>query len=63
MILEGFKSVYPMQCTRLMIYCGMAVMRMEMLVISRRKMKALTEYGDNDTDFYDSCWTTAGYMY
>jgi hypothetical protein len=48
---EGFKSVHPVHCIRLMICCGMAVKRMTMLGISRRKMKALAECGDTDTDW------------
>ena len=51
MIVKDFKSVYPMQCMRLMIFCGMTMMKMEMLGISRRKMKELPEYGDSDTDW------------
>ena len=35
-------AVYPMQWTRLMICCGMAVKRMGMLGVSVRRMKALT---------------------
>ena len=37
--MKGFNS---MQWTGLMIYCGMAVKRMEMLGMSVKKMKALT---------------------
>ena len=35
----------------MMICCGMAVKRMEMLGVSVRKMKALTEGGDRDSDW------------
>jgi hypothetical protein len=35
----------------MMICCGMAVKRMGMLGVSVRKMKALTEGGDSDTDW------------
>jgi len=49
--MKGFKSVYPMHCMRLIICCGTVVMRMGMLGISMRKMKTLTEYGDNDNDW------------
>lgn len=51
MTMKGFKSVYPMHCMRLIICCGTVVMRMGMLGISMRKMKTLTEYGDNDNDW------------
>ena len=34
----------------MIICCGMIVKRMGMLGVSVRKMKALTEDGDNDTD-------------
>jgi len=34
-----------------MICCGMTMMRMEILGISRRKMKELPENGDSDTDW------------
>ena len=33
----------------MIIYCGMAVKRMEMLGVSVRKIKALIVGGDNDT--------------
>jgi hypothetical protein len=43
-------AVYPVQWVNLMIiYCGMAVKRLEMLGVSVRKIKALTEGGDIDT--------------
>jgi hypothetical protein len=51
MTVKGFKSVYPMQCMRLIICCGMAVMRLGMFGISMRKKKAMTGYEDNDTDW------------
>ena len=35
----------------MMIYCGMAVKRIEMLAVSVRKKKALTVNGDNDADW------------
>jgi hypothetical protein len=35
-------AVYPVQCMRMTIRCGMAVRRMVMLRVSVRKMKALT---------------------
>jgi hypothetical protein len=35
-----------------MICCGMAGKRMGMLGVSVRKMKAVTEDGDSDTDWY-----------
>jgi hypothetical protein len=45
-------AVYPMQWVKLMIiYCGMAVKGMEILGVSARKTKALTECRDNDTDW------------
>ena len=46
-------AVYPMKWVKLMIvYCGMAVKRMEILGVSVRKIKAHTEGRDNDTDWY-----------
>jgi hypothetical protein len=45
-------AVYPVQWVKLLImYCGMAVKRMEMLGVSVRNIKALTEGRDNDTDW------------
>ena len=35
----------------MMICCGMAVKRMGMLRVSVKKMKALSEVGDSDTDW------------
>jgi len=35
----------------MMVHCAMAMMRMGMLGVSARKMKALTEKGDSDTDW------------
>jgi hypothetical protein len=35
----------------MMICCGMAVKRMGMLRVSVKKMKALSEDGDSDTDW------------
>jgi len=35
----------------MMICCGMAVKRMGMLRMSVRKMKALSEEGDSDSDW------------
>jgi hypothetical protein len=35
----------------MMVCCATAVMRMGMLGVSARKMKALTEEGDSDTDW------------
>jgi hypothetical protein len=40
-----------MECMRLMKCCGMAVKRMGKLEASVRQKKALTEYGENDTDW------------
>jgi hypothetical protein len=51
MTVKGFKSVYPIQCMRLMTCCGMAVMRMGIFGISMRKTKAKTEYEDNDNNW------------
>jgi hypothetical protein len=36
---------------RMMICFGIAVIRIGILGISRRQMKGLAEYGDNDTDW------------
>jgi hypothetical protein len=45
-------AVYPKEWTGLMmICCGMAVKRMGMLRVNVRKMKALSEDGDSDTDW------------
>jgi len=41
-----------MQWMRLLICCGKAVKNMGILWMNVRKMKALTEYGDTDNDWY-----------
>ena len=47
-------AVYPMQWVKLMIiYCGMAVKRMEMLGVSVRNINTLRT-GDADLRFYIS---------
>jgi hypothetical protein len=44
-------ALWPMQWMELMICCAMVVMRLGMLGVNVRKMKALTESGDSDSDW------------
>jgi hypothetical protein len=44
-------AVYPVHWMKLVICCEMAQKRMEMSRVSVRKIKALIEGGDSDTDW------------